>query len=68
MIGRRICRSAFATCAVSSAQYKGDVKLALLVYNRGPVAVESIRALGLDPTNGYEAAVTRGYNGKGRRC
>jgi soluble lytic murein transglycosylase-like protein len=46
-------------------EYKGDVKLALLVYNRGPVAVESLRALGLDPRNGYEAAVTRGYNGKG---
>lgn len=46
-------------------QYKGDVKLALLVYNRGPVAVESLRALGLDPRNGYEAAVTRGYTGKG---
>ena len=46
-------------------QYKGDVKLALLVYNRGPVAVESLRALGLDPRNGYEAAVTRGYTGTG---
>ena len=46
-------------------EYKGDVKLALLVYNRGPVAVESLRALGLDPRNGYEAAVTRGYTGKG---
>lgn len=46
-------------------QYKGDVKLALLVYNRGPVAVESLRALGLDPRNGYEAAVTHGYTGKG---
>ena len=47
------------------SDYKGDVKLALLVYNRGPVAVESMRALGLNPTNGYDAAVTRGYNGKG---
>lgn len=47
------------------SEYHGDVKLALLVYNRGPVAVESLRALGLDPRNGYEAAVTRGYNGKG---
>jgi soluble lytic murein transglycosylase-like protein len=47
------------------SQYKGDVKLALLVYNRGPVAVESLRALGLDPRNGYEMAVTRGYHGKG---
>ncbi|MEP7064878.1 MAG: transglycosylase SLT domain-containing protein [Gemmatimonadota bacterium] len=46
-------------------EYKGDMKLALLVYNRGPVAVESLRALGLDPRNGYEAAVTRGYTGKG---
>jgi soluble lytic murein transglycosylase-like protein len=46
-------------------EYKGDVKLALLVYNRGPVAVESMRALGLNPTNGYDAVVTRGYNGKG---
>ena len=46
-------------------EYKGDVKLALLVYNRGPVAVESMRALGLNPTNGYEQVVTRGYHGKG---
>lgn len=46
-------------------EYKGDVKLALLVYNRGPVAVESARALGLNPTNGYETVVTRGYHGKG---
>jgi soluble lytic murein transglycosylase-like protein len=46
-------------------EYKGDVKLALLVYNRGPVAVESMRALGLNPTNGYDAVVTRGYRGKG---
>jgi len=47
------------------SEYHGDVKLALLVYNRGPVAVESLRALGLDPRNGYEMAVTRGYTGKG---
>jgi soluble lytic murein transglycosylase-like protein len=46
-------------------EYHGDVKLALLVYNRGPVAVESMRALGLNPTNGYDAVVTRGYHGKG---
>jgi len=46
-------------------QYHGDVKLALLVYNRGPVAVESMRSLGLNPTNGYDAVVTRGYHGKG---
>lgn len=46
-------------------EYHGDVKLALLVYNRGPVAVESMRSLGLNPTNGYDAVVTRGYHGKG---
>jgi soluble lytic murein transglycosylase-like protein len=46
-------------------EYKGDLTLALLVYNRGPVAVESMRALGLDPANGYETAVMKGYRGKG---
>lgn len=44
-------------------QYKGDVKLALLVYNRGPAAVESLRSMGFDPTNGYDRKV--GYVGKG---
>jgi soluble lytic murein transglycosylase-like protein len=46
-------------------EYNGDVKLALLVYNRGPVTVESMRALGLDPRNGYPEAVTKGYTGRG---
>ena len=46
-------------------EYKGDVKLALLVYNRGPVAVETARSMGMNPSNGYEHAVTKGYNGKG---
>ena len=46
-------------------QYKGNVKLALTVYNRGPVVVESMRAQGLDPRNGYDAAVTKGYHGTG---
>ena len=44
-------------------QYKGDVKLALLVYNRGPAAVESLRSMGFDPTNGFDRKV--GYVGKG---
>ena len=35
-------------------EYRGDVQLALLVYNRGPESVESLRTLGLDPRNGYE--------------
>jgi len=46
-------------------EYKGDVKIALLVYNRGPVAVETARSLGMNPSNGYEHAVTKGYSGKG---
>jgi soluble lytic murein transglycosylase-like protein len=44
---------------------KGDLKLALLVYNRGPVAVKHALSLGLDPTNGYESLVTKGYRGRG---
>ena len=44
---------------------KGDVKLALLVYNRGPVAVNAARANGVNPSNGYDNAVTRGYKGTG---
>lgn len=45
--------------------YKGNVQLALLVYNRGGVAVELDRELGLDPSNGYDRIVMKGYNGKG---
>jgi soluble lytic murein transglycosylase-like protein len=46
-------------------EYHGDVNLALLVYNRGPVAVEKARADGNDPSNGYDRIVTKGYRGKG---
>jgi len=46
-------------------EYKGNVQLALLVYNRGPAAVESSREQGLDPSNGYERLVTKGYKGRG---
>ncbi len=42
-----------------------DVNLALLVYNRGPVAVEKARAEGDNPSNGYDRIVTKGYRGKG---
>lgn len=45
-------------------EYK-DLKLALLVYNRGPVAVERSLSMGLDPANGYESVITRGYRGRG---
>jgi soluble lytic murein transglycosylase-like protein len=46
-------------------QYKGDVKLALLVYNRGEVAVAKARAEGDNPSNGYDRIITKGYHGKG---
>ena len=46
-------------------EYNGDVKLALLVYNRGPVAVAKSRAQGDNPSNGYDRIVTKGYRGSG---
>lgn len=46
-------------------EYHGDVNLALLVYNRGPVAVEKARAEGDNPSNGYDRILTKGYRGKG---
>ncbi len=45
--------------------YKGDLKLALLVYNRGPVAVQRSISMGLSPANGYESIITKGYRGRG---
>lgn len=47
------------------ADYKGNLQIALLVYNRGPVAVQRALSQGLDPTNGYEHLVMRGYRGRG---
>ncbi|HEV2181863.1 MAG TPA: transglycosylase SLT domain-containing protein [Gemmatimonadaceae bacterium] len=46
-------------------QYHGDLRLALLVYNRGPEAVETLRSLGVDPRNGYDELVMKGYTGTG---
>lgn len=44
---------------------QGNLHLALLVYNRGPLAVQSDLHRGVSPTNGYESLVTRGYRGRG---
>lgn len=33
--------------------YDGDVRLALLAYNRGPTTVDRLLAQGIDPANGY---------------
>lgn len=46
-------------------EYRGDLKLALLVYNRGPTAVQNALALGEDPANGYDRLLMRGYTGRG---
>jgi soluble lytic murein transglycosylase-like protein len=45
--------------------YKGDVHLALLAYNRGEDAVSNDLRAGIDPGNGYDRSVMRGYKGKG---
>lgn len=34
-------------------RYDGDVRMALLAYNRGPTLVDALRARGADPSNGY---------------
>jgi soluble lytic murein transglycosylase-like protein len=45
--------------------YHGNVRLALLAYNRGEDAVwRDVRA-GVDPGNGYDRWVLRGYKGRG---
>jgi soluble lytic murein transglycosylase-like protein len=45
-------------------EYK-DVQLALLVYNRGPLAVDAARESGVNPSNGYDRVVLKGYKGRG---
>jgi soluble lytic murein transglycosylase-like protein len=45
--------------------FKGNVRLALLAYNRGPFAVSADRRRGEDPSNGYDRAIMKGYKGRG---
>lgn len=37
--------------------YHGDIRLALLAYNRGPARVDELLARGIDPANGYTKLV-----------
>ncbi|MGH7616267.1 MAG: lytic transglycosylase domain-containing protein [Gemmatimonadaceae bacterium] len=46
-------------------QYKGNVHLALLAYNRGEDAVSRDVKAGVNPGNGYDHFVLRDYKGKG---
>jgi len=41
-------------------RFDGDVRLALLAYNRGPGRVEELLAQGRDPRNGYASSVISG--------
>ena len=45
--------------------YKGNVRYALLAYNRGEDAVWRDIHAGVNPGNGYDLSVLRGYKGKG---
>jgi soluble lytic murein transglycosylase-like protein len=46
------------------ARFDGDVRLALLAYNRGEFAVERDLRAGINPSNGYERRVLAGYSGR----
>ncbi|MEE8133837.1 MAG: transglycosylase SLT domain-containing protein [Gemmatimonadales bacterium] len=41
----------------------GDVKLALLAYNRGPSRIKKLLDEGHDPQNGYASLIMEGYSG-----
>lgn len=47
-------------------KYHGNVKLALLAYNRGPEKVDSILRAGGDPDNGYPRMVMRDWSKRRR--
>lgn len=41
--------------------YQGNLRLALLAYNRGPAKVNELLGIGKDPANGYATSVMKGY-------
>jgi soluble lytic murein transglycosylase-like protein len=58
-------RCGFAYLHALLREQHGNMQNALLIYNRGEQAVNMSRALGLNPSNGYERVVLKGYKGKG---
>lgn len=42
--------------------FDGDLRLALIAYNRGPARLRSLLASGTDPANGYASSVLNGYD------
>jgi soluble lytic murein transglycosylase-like protein len=46
-------------------QYRGQIGVALLIYNRGEVAVHAATVQGRNPTNGYDRIIMKGYKGTG---
>ena len=52
-------RLGFAYLARLIEEHDGDVRLALLAYNRGPARVVSLVKRGRDPENGYAARLLK---------
>jgi soluble lytic murein transglycosylase-like protein len=50
-------RLGFRFLKILTDQYNGDVRLALLAYNRGPATVDRLLASGIDPNNAYARLV-----------
>ena len=50
-------RLGFRFLRILTEQYNGDIRLALLAYNRGPATVDRLLATGIDPNNGYAQMV-----------
>jgi soluble lytic murein transglycosylase-like protein len=46
-------------------RFDGDLRMALLAYNRGPGRVSGLLARGRSPANGYDQSVIVGYKMSG---